>query len=49
MCLGAVRASDLDLDFYCSLLQQRGPKNFKLSKVELICQAKKFEVPPFTI
>ena len=32
-----------------SLLQQPGPKQFKLSKIELIYKAKKFKVPPFTI
>ena len=32
-----------------SLLQQPGPKNFKLSKIELIYKAKKFKVRPFTI
>ena len=32
-----------------SLLQQPGPKKFKLSKIELIYKAKKFKVPPFTI
>ena len=32
-----------------SLLQQPGPKKFKLSKTELIYKAKKFKVPPFTI
>ena len=32
-----------------SLLQQPGPKKFKLFKIELICKAKKFQVPPFTI
>ena len=34
--------------FY-SLLQQPGPKKFKLSKIELIYKAKKFKVPPFTV
>ena len=34
---------------YCSLLQQPGPKKFKLSKIELIYKAKKFKVPPLTI
>ena len=29
-----------------SLLQQPGPKKFKLCKVELIYKAKKFKVPP---
>ena len=32
-----------------SLLQQPGPKKFKLSKIELLYKAKKFKVPPFTI
>ena len=32
-----------------SLLQQPGPKKFKLSKIELIYKLKKFKVPPFTI
>ena len=32
-----------------SLLQQPGPKKFKLSKIEPIYKAKKFKVPPFTI
>ena len=32
-----------------SLLQQPGPKKFKLSKIELIYKAKKFKVPLFTI
>ena len=32
-----------------SLLQQPGPKKFKLSKIEQIYKAKKFKVPPFTI
>ena len=32
-----------------SLLQQPGPKKFKLSKIELTYRAKKFKVPPFTI
>ena len=32
-----------------SLLQQPGPKKFKLSKIELIYKAKKFKVPPFVI
>ena len=31
-----------------SLLQQPGPKKFKLAKIELIYTAKKFKVPPFT-
>ena len=35
-------------EFY-SLLQQPGPKKFKLSKIELIYKARKFKVPPFTI
>ena len=30
-----------------SLLQQPGLKKFKLSKMELIYNAKKFKVPPF--
>ena len=34
---------------YFSLLQQPGPKKFKLFKIELIYRAKKFRVPPFTI
>ena len=34
--------------FY-SLLQQSGPKKFKLFKIELIYKAKKFKVSPFTI
>ena len=34
---------------YYSLLQQPGPKKFKLSKIELIYKAKKFKVSPFTI
>ena len=32
-----------------SLLQQPGPKKFKLSKIELIYKVKKFKVRPFTI
>ena len=32
-----------------SLLQEPGPKKFKLFKIELIYKAKKFEVPPFTV
>ena len=32
-----------------SLLQQPGPKKFKLSKIELIYKAKTVKVPPFTI
>ena len=32
-----------------SLLQQPGPKKFKLSKIQLIYKGKKFKVPPFTI
>ena len=32
-----------------SLLQQPGPKKFKLSKIELIYKAEKFKVTPFTI
>ena len=32
-----------------SLLQQPAPKTFKLSKIELMYEAKKFKVPPFTI
>ena len=32
-----------------SLLQQPGPKKFKLSKIELKTRAKKFKVPPFAI
>ena len=32
-----------------SLLQQPGPKKFKLFKIELIYKAEKFKVPPFTI
>ena len=32
-----------------SLLQQPGPKKFKLFKIELIYKAKKFKVPLFTI
>ena len=35
--------------FISSLLQQPGPKKFKLSKIQLIYKAKKLEVPPFTI
>ena len=31
------------------LLQQPGPKKFKLSKIEPIYKAKKFKVPPFAI
>ena len=32
-----------------SLLQQPGPKKFKLFKIELIYKVKKFKVHPFTI
>ena len=32
-----------------SLLQQPGPKKFKLSKIKLIYKANKFKVPLFTI
>ena len=32
-----------------SLLQQPGPKKFKLSKIDLLYKAKKFKVPRCTI
>ena len=49
--LGAgMRDSGLHCGFVLSsLLQQPGPKKFKLSNIELIHKAKKFKVPPFTI
>ena len=34
---------------WTSLLQQPGPKKFKLYKIELIYKAKKFKVPLFAI
>ena len=46
---GGTREQQANAFLTISLLQQPGPKRFKLSKIELICKAKKFKVPPFTI
>ena len=46
---GSFRGLDLGFRGLGALLQQPGPKKFKLSEIELIYKAKKFKVPPFTV